>query len=413
MQPAVHTTVTLKSRESHRILIRIERLEPRQLLSAAPGNSARELSVMTQNLYLGADLKPAIVAAASGDPSLIIAADSAVFAAVAATDFPSRAAAIAKEVKATEPDLIGLDEAALWEVSSAAYPATADTPVYDFVQILVDQLAARGLHYAPVAVSDNAKVEGPAFTSATDPTLRDIRLTDRDTLLARTDLPASAFKLSDVETHQFQNFFTPVPGIDVHHGWIQADVKVRGKSLRLISTHLEADAMPIRDLQTQEILAGPANTTLPTLLVGDFNSDANSTVTNPLAPDNVLTYQLLTATAGFTDTWSDLHPNSHGNTWGDNPPLTNPTATFTERIDFALTRHGLTGDSASLVGNHLSDRTPTGLWPSDHAGLVATLTLDKQTGPAKKAATPFSNTLIPTDPTPHKLKPPHKLRLRT
>jgi hypothetical protein len=33
----------------------------------------------------------------------------------------------------------------------------------------------------------------------------------------------------------------------------------------------------------------------------------------------------------------------------------------------------LCGLDADVVGDELGDRTPSGLWPSDHAGVVATL----------------------------------------
>ena len=54
---------------------------------------------------------------------------------------------------------------------------------------------------------------------------------------------------------------------------------------------------------------------------------------------------------------------------------------FHERIDFVLFRDPKLGAirgpfdalAASIVGNAPSDRTPSGLWPSDHAGVVATL----------------------------------------
>ena len=66
---------------------------------------------MTRNLYLGADLAPAI-----GAPSLeaFVAANGQILREVTANDFPVRAKGLAKEILEKEPDLVGLQEVALW-----------------------------------------------------------------------------------------------------------------------------------------------------------------------------------------------------------------------------------------------------------------------------------------------------------
>src|SRR5262249_46142111 len=43
------------------------------------------------------------------------------------------------------------------------------------------------------------------------------------------------------------------------------------------------------------------------------------------------------------------------------------------RIDYVLTHGGVQAVSMKVVGASPSDRTASGLWPSDHAGIVATL----------------------------------------
>jgi hypothetical protein len=57
---------------------------------------------MTRNLYLGADLAPAILAA---DIPALLAADATIFQHVIATDFPARAKVLADEIAHVEPDL--------------------------------------------------------------------------------------------------------------------------------------------------------------------------------------------------------------------------------------------------------------------------------------------------------------------
>ena len=79
--------------------------------------------------------------------------------------------------------------------------------------------------------------------------------------------------------------------------------------------------------------------------------------------------------AGFVDAWTTTNGDDAGFTWGHAADLRNPEPTLTERIDFVLTRGGITASSANRVGHEREDRTPSGLWPSDHAGVWALLQL--------------------------------------
>ena len=149
------------------------------------------------------------------------------------------------------------------------------------------------------------------------------------------------------------------------------DAKVRGKTFRFINTHLEPESPSaavnaIQVAQGNEILSGPADTELPVILAGDYNSRADGTGTQ--------TYDNLIG-AEFTDAWSTTHPGELGNTWGHDDDLRNMTVDLTQRLDLVLFRGGLCAFDADLVGEKLTDRTPSGLWPSDHAGIVATLGL--------------------------------------
>ena len=48
---------------------------------------------------------------------------------------------------------------------------------------------------------------------------------------------------------------------------------------------------------------------------------------------------------------------------------------MTERIDFVLFRGGFKAKRTYLVGVKTRDKTPSGLWPSDHAGIVSKIRL--------------------------------------
>jgi len=323
-------------------------------------NRDRTLTVMTRNLYLGVDLLPLFAA----PPEQVPAQVAANWMIVQATDFPARAIALAREVDETEPDLIGLQEAVLWRIQSPGDFFTGNTPatevVYDFVAILLAELEARDLHYAVVAEATGLDGELPSSTGD------DLRLTFRDVILARTDLPASELKLSNAQSGNFAtNLVVPLGGqpFTILRGWAAVDVKVRGKSLRFITTHLEAFSELVQVAQANEVLAGPANTNLPVVLVGDFNSNADG--------GGTATYGNLIA-AGFADAWP-LARADNGFTCCQAEDLRNETSLLSERIDLALFRGDFTVDEVDILGEAAADRTDSGLWPSDHAGVVATL----------------------------------------
>jgi endonuclease/exonuclease/phosphatase family metal-dependent hydrolase len=320
----------------------------------------RQVTVMTQNLYLGTDLNPIF-----GAPSLpaMFAAVGAGWLQVQSNDFPARAQAIADQIADAQPDLVGLQEAELYRTDFPPDgPATpAETVAYDFIQLLVDALAQRGLSYEPAAVFNGTDVELPA---GLPPTL-DVRFADRVTMLARTDERTADLKLSNAQagTYPTALHLNTVAGpITAPRGWVSVDVKIRGKSFRLVTTHLEAFSPLVRTAQAAELLADPADTTLPVVAVGDFNSGPG---TDFGAYDTMLA-------GGFSDAWPGA--NGAGLTCCHATDLHNPSP-LTKRVDLVFTRGGFETVSADVVGEEPGDRTASGLWPSDHAGVVATLRL--------------------------------------
>jgi endonuclease/exonuclease/phosphatase family metal-dependent hydrolase len=363
-------------------------------LAAAPppqANNAKTVTVMTRNLYVGVDLAAAQAAIVSGDPAEIVAAVTEAWAKVQFTDVPARAEGIAREVAAARPDLIGLQEASLWRSQTPAdfVMGNADHVEYDFVQILLEKLAARGLHYAVIAEERGFDIELPGFLSEAAflaGELSDIRLTDREVILARSDLKTSELKLSNPQTGHFvTNFVIPIPPdltFVEQRGWASVDAKVRGKSFRFVTTHLESVfpgpvdiSEPIREAQAIEILAGPANTSLPVVLVADGNSNANGDATTPAYASWI--------GAGFTDAWFAAHPGEIVSTCCADELLLSPVLPVPSddegRLDLVLYRGA--GAFSTLGVNLLgkdpaTDRVFNGvslIWPSDHAGVAAKL----------------------------------------
>ncbi|HZD17807.1 MAG TPA: endonuclease/exonuclease/phosphatase family protein [Actinomycetota bacterium] len=338
------------------------------------GHLVRDLTVMTQNLYLGTDITP-ILQAAQADPASLPFVAGQAWVDVQATDFPARAEAIADEIAATRPEVVGLQEVSLWRTGAfeVAPPFTpAETVAYDFLDLLLDALEARGLAYEEVVSVENFDGELPALPPGQAPL--DVRLTDRDAIIARTDLPAARLSLANAQADNYAAFpavATPFGPLALLRGWTSVDVKVRGKSLRYVNTHLEVQAFePYQVAQAAELLAGPASTSLPILLGGDFNS------AGPPGPGDTATYGIISA-AGFGDVWLDTHPGDVGFTCCQAADLLNPASTLDQRIDVIFHRGGFTATTSDIVGEEPADMTPSGLWPSDHAGVVATVVMDK------------------------------------
>ncbi|MDQ3755473.1 MAG: endonuclease/exonuclease/phosphatase family protein, partial [Acidobacteriota bacterium] len=134
-----------------------------------------------------------------------------------------------------------------------------------------------------------------------------------------------------------------------------------------INTHLESFDPGLRFLQTFELLSGPANTELPVILVGDLNS-------GPTEPGPFVAYANLLAN-GFVDTWALANPSDPGVTCCNAENLLNPDPLSLPegRIDHVLARPAARVIRAKLVGIDQDERTPSGLWPSDHAGVITTL----------------------------------------
>ena len=112
------------------------------------------------------------------------------------TAFEVRSRLLADEIARTEPDLVGLQEVAWWrhgglQLMQVGVRNATETD-YDFLQILMDDLAAVGAHYVPVSIAPRADVEGPSFTgSPFNGTMgadaRDVRLTMRDVVLMHVE----------------------------------------------------------------------------------------------------------------------------------------------------------------------------------------------------------------------------------
>jgi len=278
--------------------------------------------------------------------------------------------------------VIGLQEASLFRLQSPSDAivggsAPATEPVIDFLAILLDALEAKGLDYDVASSVENFDAEVPMYyPPAGALPFADIRLTDYDVILVRSDVAYSEGTGSNYAV----NLPVEVAGqsLELERGWTSIRATVRGFTFRFVNTHLEpADfSSEVQVAQAAELLGILSAETAPTVLVGDLNSSPDGTPT-PAARSFL--------EAGFQDSWAS---KGDGDTCCQDPSLTSPVSTLEKRFDlvflrgFQLFEPDVRGSvRAKLVGARKSDRTPSGLWPSDHAGVVADVQL-----PFRKAA---------------------------
>jgi endonuclease/exonuclease/phosphatase family metal-dependent hydrolase len=169
--------------------------------------------------------------------------------------------------------------------------------------------------------------------------------------------------------------------VELTRGWVEANITINNRTLTVVSTHPEPDLgtmsfAELRALQVAERSRARWRRTCRRWSWGDLNDVAGSPMYSTLL------------SAGFTDVWTALRSDLPGLTSHHAPDLSNPVPTFTERIDYILTR-GFDRGRRDVVGEIRRiginpERRPVGplgeIWISDHAGVLATLRLPPRKG---------------------------------
>lgn len=345
----------------------------------------KPLTVMTRNLYLGADLTRAtdvIGLPPDQQAQAFVAANTTIRAIVDQTNFPLRAKRLAREIDRRKPDLIGLQEVALWR--HGPLDGSAATVVdYDFLASLQHELNALGQRYHVAQVQQESDVAGPAFLNGS---LQNVRLTMRDVVLERARNGVHVVDANGA------NYVARIPltiagqSLAFIRGYDAVDVHAGGRTVRFVNTHLESASSDVAYAQAQELLAGPAAPSgVPTIVVCDCNSDPLSSQVDPggVVPDSA-PYDAIVG-AGFHDEWLLFAPASAGLTDGLSELVNDSPADaargFDHRIDFVFGRRAdgspMPVEHAWVTGKDPADRTPPTpigrLWASDHAGVVVEL----------------------------------------
>jgi endonuclease/exonuclease/phosphatase family metal-dependent hydrolase len=310
------------------------------------------IRVATYNLYVGADL--ALLFGAT-DAASLAERVAEVRAQLTATSFEDRAVALARILARERPDVVGLQEVARWSTAPLGRDGSRgeETVHADFLPTLLAELEHAGCRY-------DARAANPNFTGG----LGVGHGTWMGVSVANVTLvrPGAGWTLKAERTGDFahtHDVVTAMPGLAfaVARSWGAVEVEHDGRRLLVVNTHTEAYDKATRDAQRDELLAVLRDVPLPVVLVGDLNAP----------PDEVGVPQ------PYVDAWTAATGGA-GLTCGQRGDLANPDSQLHGRIDYVFVRGARVLDCRT-VGDRPEDRSPGGLWPSDHAGVVADLEL--------------------------------------
>jgi hypothetical protein len=339
--------------------------------------AAQELRVLTWNLYLGAEIQSLAVAQT---PEEFFAGVQEALGQIAANAFPNRAPALAAAIVEKDPHLVALQEVYNFTVNGQ----NAQPPFRDYLKDLLVALEAQGAYYEVAATVENLNLSLP-FNE-----LVEVGVIDRDVILVREDIQTQVVDISafcpgraSVDGCNYGAVAgTTIPGvglIEFKRGYVAVDVLSGASPVRFFDTHLEVrDPQPgnplsplvqrLQALELTAVLSSVAPADMPLIVAGDINSSPEDT--DLLFDLNPSPYMQLAQ--NHYDAW-DLRPgkpNGYTCCYAEDLSM---AADLYERIDVIFTNELPEQVKANVVGNGAADQTPSGLWPSDHAGVAARL----------------------------------------
>ena len=330
-------------------------------MTAGPGTSGgAPFRVATYNLYLGADLT--LVLGTQG-PEEIRDNLTEVLRQIEATAFPKRVQALAALIAHERVDLVGLQEVCTWSADGA--------PLWDFQADLLGALETAGEPYDLVVEQSTFRGSGDVHTRQGNGIPTRLNLAGSNVVLRRR---ASHVNVVETDSGVFAEALSlPALGageVAITRGWCRAECIVDDERFAFVNTHTEAHDQRSREGQRDELLTALAPHPGPMVVVGDFNS----------LPDEV------GMPVEFVDAWiaaGNAGEGPEAATCGQRPDLTNDESMLTDRIDYVWVRE-LDVSGCRRSGADPADRSAAGLWPSDHAGLVAEVQLTPSSARAER-----------------------------
>jgi endonuclease/exonuclease/phosphatase family metal-dependent hydrolase len=426
-QSQVFSTVTPKSLMRRLIALftalLVSPLSP-SLLATAQSEEPYRITVMSRNLYLGSDVGVALELIPNFPKAAQFMWDQ-----VKKTDFSARAPKLAREAAQDRPEVIGIQEATIWYCKKDFFSDKVE--VFNFLDEFIAATKQVGVGYS-LATANGVDAFNPGYSIAAIPYLTKVTdpeifnpifgqdsaacgFTIGDALLVRDDVKNRIIQVGNTE---FDTTYSIVPAImTIYRGYTWVDFKVQDSVVRLISTHLESiwdeNKVPNSALQAQQLVADLKDAKMPVIIMGDFNADYRDP--RPVSDPNPGQQPVVSETcptpggakcnaystmieAGFENASPDAK-NPRYFTWGAGALLDGPDKKrskaaeefgnqygFTDRLDYIFTKNAYATVSSKIIGNVWPDGS--GVWncgtkicfPSDHAGVVATIELPRSAG---------------------------------
>jgi len=374
-------------------------------LPHAKASEPYQITVMSRNIYLGADVGVALELI----PDFPAAAQF-MWDQVKKTDFTKRANKLAAEAALDKPALIGIQEATIWYCKKNLW--SEKVAVFDFLDQFIKATQATGTSYS-LATFDGIDAFNPGYSIAAIPYLTKVEDPDLFLSLFGSSSAACGFTIGDailvrddlkkniklVGNSEYDATYSIVPTImTIYRGYTWVDFEVNNSLVRVISTHLESiwdeNKVPNAAKQVTQLISDVKETKMPLVIIGDFNSDPRdprpANAANPgLQPtaseecpagDSKCNAYRLMQDAGFNDAGPDASdPTTY--TWGMDALLTGPDPDrlkagqamgneygFTDRLDYIFTKNGIDVTTSQIIGY----KAP---YATDHAGVFAEFTI--------------------------------------
>ena len=210
-----------------------------------------------------------------------------------------------------------------------------------------------------VGTVTNADVELPGTTGT------DYRLTDRDAIIAKVSIPITPAGAGTFPHLATLPVPSPIPGapdvaLSIPRGWVAADLRAGGRTIRLVDTHLEAFSADVATQQVADLLAVSNPTRQPTIVLGDMN----------LPPGSPGYDRFLASETGLRDAWTVANGSDPGLTCCWDRDLR--SGAYTNRIDLVFATEPLRATRATKAndGSVRTAERPRPLGPRRRRGDV-------------------------------------------
>jgi endonuclease/exonuclease/phosphatase family metal-dependent hydrolase len=336
---------------------------------------------------------------------------------ISANDYPERVEALAKTIAKKKPHIVALQE--MWAFGCTPTSSTIQDPCglfgpafNDHVTATLEALNAHGAKYYKAGTVQNLTIVEAGFPVPGVPVFLDndlepdifVTVIDRDVILARRDVDTEKVNYlcarPSMDGCNFENVAEASLGgnpLRIERGFVAVDAVLKGDTYRVVNTHLEVRfpdpdnllSRIFQSLQATELLgtlayqAAPPDTKL--LLLGDINSDPNDPYPSMDSGPFLTPYQQFAT--GLTwdgaqlplvlqDVWTLQRKQNPGFTCCEAADLRNELSINERRVDVIFSASSPDKVKAKVLNTRPKDKTMSGLWPSDHATVIAELKFD-------------------------------------